>query len=146
MVPMLAKSAHSALYTESHPEVSTHLSLNRQERRRRVRTPVHLAVYFFGSEHRAAVETVTQNLSSGGFYFVAPIPFPVNEVAFCYIKIPIYQPDRTEQMLALKCRVRVVRVELLGEAEYGVGCEIEDYLLPEGGGKRSGPLPFESIE
>jgi hypothetical protein len=87
---------------------------------------------------------VTQDLSSGGFCCVAPVAFPVNEVVSCYIKIPIYQPDRTEQMLALKCRARVVRVELLGPAEYGVGCEIEDYLLPEGCGKR--PVLFEPIE
>ena len=53
------------------------------------------------------------------------------------MKIPIYQPDRTEQTLALKCRVRIVRVELLGEDGYGVGCEIEDYcfLRPSGTGK-----------
>jgi hypothetical protein len=126
---MLAKSPHSSLYIEGHQEASVHSSVGRQERRRRVRTPLHLPVIFFASEYRAAVETTTQDLSSGGFYCISPVPFPVNEVASCYIKIPIYQLDRSEQMLALKCRLRVVRVELLGEANYGVGCEIEDYCF-----------------
>lgn len=32
-------------------------------------------------------------------------------------------------MLALKCCVRIVRVELLADEGYGVGCEIEDYCF-----------------
>lgn len=135
MVLMFAKSPHSGLYIQSRPDMNA-LASDRQERRKRVRTPVRLPIYFFGSEHRPAVETVTQNLSSGGFYCLSPVPFPVNEVSFCYIRIPIYQPDRTEQVLILKCRLRVVRIELRGDSQYGVGCEIEDYLLPEGCGKR----------
>jgi hypothetical protein len=126
---MLAKSPHTALYIEGRQDVNAHSSWNRQERRRRVRTPLHLPVFFFPSEHRGAVESTTQDLSSSGFYCVSPVPFPVNELASCFIKIPIYQPDRTEQTLALKCQLRVVRVEFLGEAEYGVGCEIEDYCF-----------------
>lgn len=129
MVLMLAKSLPPSLYAEGHQEVNTHMPWARQERRRRVRTSLHLPVFFFASEHRAEVETTTQDLSSGGFYCVSPVPFPVNELALCYIKIPIYQPDRTEHMLALRCRLRIVRVELLGECEYGVGCEIEDYCF-----------------
>jgi hypothetical protein len=129
MVLMLAKPQHAPLYGEGHQKAGAHTSSSRQERRRRVRTPLHLPVFFFASEHRVAAETTTQDLSSGGFYCVSPVAFPVNELAFCYIKIPIYQPDRTEQMLALKCQVRIVRVELLGAAGYGVGCEIEDYCF-----------------
>lgn len=129
MVLMLAKSLQKSLYVEGHQEVSAHVPWSRQERRKRVRTQLHLPLVFFASESRPSVETTTQDLSSSGFYCVSPSPFAVNESAFCYIKIPIYQPDRTEQVLSLKCRVRVVRVELLGESEYGVGCEIEDYCF-----------------
>jgi PilZ domain len=129
MVLMLAKSPYPPLYVEGRQEMNVSPTWSRQERRRRVRTSLHLPVFFFASEHRVAVETTTQNLCSGGFYCISPVPFPVNEMAACYMKIPIYQPDRTEQVLALKCRVRIVRVELLGEAGYGVGCEIEDYCF-----------------
>ena len=129
MVLMLAKLSQSSLYVEGRQEVNANLSLGRQERRRRVRTPLHLLVVFRASEHRSGVETTTRNLSSSGFYCTSPVPFAVNESALCDIKIPIYQPNRSEHMLSLECRVRVVRVELLGEAEYGVGCEIEDYCF-----------------
>jgi len=135
---MLAKSPYPPLHVEGHQEMSAHPTWSRQERRRRVRTALHLPVFFFASGQRAAVETTTQNLCSGGFYCISPEPFPVNERAFCYMKIPIYQPDRTEQTLALKCRVRIVRVELLGEDGYGVGCEIEDYCFLKAVGNGQG--------
>jgi len=131
MVLMLAKSPQSSLYVEGRQEVNANLSWARQERRRRVRTPLHLLVVFSASEHRSGVETTTRNLSSRGFYCTSPVPFAVNESALCHIKIPIYQPNRSEHVLSLECRVRVVRVELLGEEEYGVGCEIEDYCFPK---------------
>ena len=129
MVLMLAKSFFPSPYVDGHQEARPHLPWGHQDRRRRVRTPLHVPVIFFASEHRDALETKTENLSSSGFYCISPVPFPVDEVTSCYLKIPLYQPNRTEQMLALKCRVRIMRVELLGEVGYGVGCQIEDYCF-----------------
>lgn len=124
---MLARSPHDPLNLEGHQDVNAHTSSRPQERRKRVRAPLHLPVFFFASEQRGAVESITQNLSSSGFYCFSPVSFLVNDLAFCYIKIPIYQPNRTERVWALKCRLRIVRIEPLGDEGYGIGCEIEDY-------------------
>jgi hypothetical protein len=126
---MLARSPQNPFnFEEGHQEVNAP-SQFRHERRRRVRSPLHLPVFFFASESREAVETTTQNLSSSGFYCLSAVAFAVNDLAFCYIKIPIYQPNRTERTWTLKCRLRVVHVQFLGEDGYGVGCEIEDYCF-----------------
>jgi len=109
----------------------------RSERRRRVRTQVHWTILLFPNQSSEAVETVTRDLSSSGFYCLSRIPFTCGEVLICSLQVPTYEPFNNKGTLALECRARVVRSEP-GEATglCGIACQIEDYRFattPRGG-------------
>ncbi len=99
----------------------------RSERRKRVRTKVHWALLLF-QESCEAVETVTLDLSSSGFYCLSRIPFSCGEVLICSLRVPTYEPSNNGGTLALECRATVVRSEP-GAANglCGIACQIEDY-------------------
>ena len=116
-------------------KVSLAKSLNggsayRLERRKRVRTKVHWAILLFQDESGEAVETITRDLSSGGFYCLSRVPFACGEVLICSLQIPTYEPNSNDGVLALECKAKVVRSEA-GESDglCGIACEIEDYRL-----------------
>jgi hypothetical protein len=122
---MLIKSLE---YYAEGPAISAAQIASRQERRRRVRTPVHWQVSFVGADARSTVETTTQNLSSMGFHCLSPVRLVPGDVMICMLKVPEHQPLAAGRTLALECKVRIVRVEPTDEAgSYGIACEIEDY-------------------
>jgi len=97
------------------------------ERRKRNRVQVHWALTF-SRPGGAEITTITQDLSSNGFYCLAQPGFVPGEVRQCMLAIPTYDPNGVRPTLRVFCRVRVIRVEMLGESGLcGVGCEIEDY-------------------
>jgi hypothetical protein len=101
------------------------------ERRKRVRTRLHWPVLMFrdkpGSE---AIESVTRDLSSSGFFCVMRIQLIEGEYLVCSIKIPTHDPHGKHLERTLECRVQVPRVVPQESAEsYGVACRIEDYHL-----------------
>ena len=99
-----------------------------RDRRRRVRMQVHWPLFFSRPGSPQAVETVTHNLSSDGFYCLANTTFVPGEVTECTLGVPTRHPRNGERVLAVHCKVRVIRVEALQEnGMYGVGCRIEDY-------------------
>ena len=74
------------------------------------------------------VETVTQDLSSDGFYCYSHAVFVPGEIRTCTLGVPTYHPNGGDRVRPVLCRVRIVRVEALGsEGLYGLGCRIEDY-------------------
>lgn len=98
------------------------------ERRRRARAQVHWPLSFSRAGSTDLVRTITQDLSSHGFYCVANAGFVPGETVECTLVIPTHHPNGGKPALPVRCRVRVVRVEMLGEGGFcGVGCEIEDY-------------------
>ena len=98
------------------------------ERRKRVRTMVHWPVLFFRENAGEAVESVTRDLSSSGFYCLSKAPFVCGEPLICALKVPAHDPLGTERVLALECRVRVVRCEpTSSDGLFGIACCIEDY-------------------
>lgn len=103
------------------------------ERRKRARTRLHLPVLMFRAGTGAnseAVQSVTRNLSSGGFYFLTGAEFEVGEELFCTIRIPTHDPQGKHLERSLQCRVRVVRVMPRESGDgFGVACRIEDYQL-----------------
>ena len=106
-----------------------------RERRRRLRVRVHWTISFFKQGTSDAVTTVTQNLSSDGFYCLVNTVFVPGEILACTLILPTYYPYERNQVRAVQCRVRVIRVEVLAAGNvYGVGCCIEDYsvLCPPG--------------
>jgi hypothetical protein len=76
-----------------------------------------------------AVESVTQNLSSSGFYFLSPKPLAPGESLVCALKVPAYDPEGEERTVALECRVQVIRAEAALDGLFGMACQIEDYHL-----------------
>jgi hypothetical protein len=98
------------------------------ERRNRSRAPLHWPIVLFRSAPGDAVETVTENLSSSGFYCYTKAPLSVGEVLVCAMKIPANDSGHQEPDRQLECHVQVVRVEPDPmEGRYGVACHIEDY-------------------
>ena len=74
-------------------------------RRKRTRAQLHWPLSFSLTGTTETVQTITQDLSSDGFYCIANARFVL-------------------------CKVRIIRVEVTGERGfYGVGCQIMDYRL-----------------
>jgi len=98
------------------------------ERRSRARIGVHWPVRLFRTNPPETLETITQNLSSCGFYCHAEIPLAVGEVMSCTIRIPAHDPSGKEIDRLLDCTVRITRVEAAGgEGIFGIACQLEDY-------------------
>ena len=79
-----------------------------------------------------AVMAETRNLSSDGFYCVAPEPFEPGEVITCTIVLPLAtsSPERR----SLCCQVTVLRVDRADPDEFGIACHTDDYSLSWGDG------------
>jgi hypothetical protein len=99
------------------------------ERRKRVRVKVRWPLLLFRDDAAEAIESVTQDLSSMGFYCLSPKPFAAGESLVCALKVPMYDPIGEERTIAVECRVRVVRTEETGDGGFGIACQIEDYHL-----------------
>jgi hypothetical protein len=98
------------------------------ERRQRVRTSVHWPVVLFRSHSAEAVESLTLDLSVGGFYCLSPTAFAAGESLVGLLKMPTHDPGGREAEGHLECRVRVVRVDTVGaDGQFGIACRIEDY-------------------
>ena len=101
-----------------------------RERRRRLRADVHWAVSLLGCSSRGPIESVTDNLSSDGFYCRCDELFVAGEFLECIISIPAHSRNGHPECLALRCLVQVVRVELLAAGgRCGIGCHIEGYRV-----------------
>jgi len=97
------------------------------ERRSRVRAKVHWHVRFF-CRSIGAIESLTMNLSSGGFYCLAEAALTPGEYLTCTLKVPAHHPTDKNEMRLLECQIRVVRVETKdSDGLFGIACEIDDY-------------------
>ncbi len=102
------------------------------DRRARVRSSLRWPVLLFGSQAEAPVETITQNLSSTGFYCLSQSSFTAGDLLLCGLKIPAHDPAGKETDLHLECRVLIVRVDTHPEGHFGIACRIEDYRFLQG--------------
>jgi hypothetical protein len=76
------------------------------------------------------VTTITQNLSSQGFYCLSKERFAVGERLLCILHIPSSDLGGGGH---LECRVEVVRIEEnAADGQYGVACRTEDYRFTAG--------------
>src|SRR5258706_15034960 len=109
------------------------------ERRKRVRTRLHWPVLLFraipGSD---AIDSVTKDLSSSGFFCLTRVQLAEGEKLVCSIKIPTHDPHGKHLERTLECRIQVLRVipqETSGS--FGIACRIEDchlsHVRPEEG-------------
>jgi hypothetical protein len=103
--------------------------VHQRERRIRVRTKVHWPVVF-RYRHGEALESVTENLSSQGFYCLSQTPIPSGEALLCWLTVPTHDPSGVKGTVMVECHVRVVRSDApTAEGLYGIACRIEDYRL-----------------
>jgi len=99
------------------------------DRRKRARVRVQWPLQFGGGSGKA-IEAVTHDLSSHGFYCLTSSPMVPGEVRVCTLSLPANHPDQLNLVIPVHCRVRVVRVEALAErGPFGVGCRIDDYWV-----------------
>lgn len=108
---------------------------SRQERRKRMRTLVHWPVLLLRDRGAEAIDTVTQNLSSGGFYCLSPLALTPGESILCALRVPAHDPNGGNRALALECKVSVLRAEAASDGFFGIACRIEDYRLIATGGQ-----------
>ena len=77
-----------------------------------------------------AIESVTCDVSSSGFYCLTRVEPGEGEQLTCSIKIPTYDPHGKHLEHTLECRVLVVRVVPQESSDsFGVACRIVDYHL-----------------
>jgi PilZ domain len=127
----------SSLTNNATPGLSTYAGGTVPERRARHRITVHWPILFFRMGSGETIETVTQNLSSNGFYCHAAVPITPGEAVRCILKIPSYDPTGFEKSRVLECRIRVTRVEPGSvEGSFGIACQIQDFQLIVGEDRR----------
>jgi PilZ domain-containing protein len=119
--PMEPCPAYDSWVEADNPALSP-----RPERRKRERTMVHWPVRLFRNGGQDAVDTITRNLSSEGFYCFSSTAFVPGESIHCTLRLPSH--DTTGRTLALHCRVHILRVEAVNrEDTFGIACRIDDY-------------------
>ena len=89
---------------------------------------VHWRVSFSDPATNGALESITHDLCSDGFYCVTSVAFIPGEIRTCMLAIPVRNRDGDANPVRVYCKVRVIRVEALAESGmYGIGFRIEDY-------------------
>jgi hypothetical protein len=102
------------------------------DRRKRTRTRVHWPLLLMRADTPERIETVTQNLSSSGFYCLSSMPLMPGETLRCTLRVPAYDPKSEQRTISLECSALVLRAEAMPDGLFGLACRIEDYHLVEG--------------
>jgi hypothetical protein len=104
-------------------------SLSVGERRNSTRLKLTSAVRIHRRGELQAVETVTEDLSSEGFYCISERPFSPHEWLECELTISSAQPSAPlDKGLVLRCTAEVVRLLPAGP-RFGLACRFENYSL-----------------
>ena len=134
---MEPKMLHSDLlprmpaHTDQHAVefLQPNFGVQSSERRRRTRLRVHWLLRLHKANATEAVETVTHDLSSDGFYCLAKTSFVPGESLTCTLGVPTRHPNGAARLVSVECRARIVRVEAAPGGLFGVACRIEEYRL-----------------
>ena len=96
----------------------------RLHQRVRVRWPLSLL-----TKHgkNGVLSTVTENLSSQGFFCVVDEALATGERVECILKFPLRIEPGSPR--SLRCEAEVVWVRLLDGGRFGIGCRIQDYTF-----------------
>ena len=103
----------------------------RPERRSRIRTRLRWRVLLWSHETEA-IETVTENLSSSGFYCFCRKPLTPGESIISVLLLPSHNPGGEDRPLSLECKVTIMRAAPTLDGLFGIACRIEDYSLITG--------------
>jgi hypothetical protein len=100
----------------------------RAERRSRLRAGLEWIVHFSRAADRQPLTGKTKNVSSQGFYCLVQEPLEAGERVECTIIIPIPRSVTPDDVLSLKCEVRVLRIEPVANV-FGIAFRIDDYCV-----------------
>jgi hypothetical protein len=129
MVPVNPLEVLNSFVGHGNPDIAEPAPV---ERRRRTRARVHWPVLLFPRQQgENTVETITQNLSSQGFYCLSSVHFSVGEWLLCTLQVLTNDPGGRKSRL--ECRAQVVRVEHnAADGQYGIACRTGDYRFTAG--------------
>jgi len=128
-MPILPRLIEAYTAHGSAKETSAADETAQPDRRKRPRILVHWPLLLTVEGGSEAIETQTQNLSSGGFYCFSPKPLMPGEALVCTLKAPAYDPKSDQRTIALECSAVVLRAEARPDGLFGLACRIEDYHL-----------------
>ncbi|MGO4885154.1 MAG: PilZ domain-containing protein [Bryobacteraceae bacterium] len=98
------------------------------ERRACPRVPLQWALSIRRQEREEPViSSITENLSSHGFFCLADRPLAAGENVACVIKLPF--PRELPASRALYCQAQVVWVRAAEDGRFGIACRIDDYSV-----------------
>lgn len=120
--------AEGGLHPMGLPHLSRLTTSPADERRRSMRMPLRLTATLI-RRNGGTLSTVTENLSSSGFYCRAKDRLAPGEEFDCSIALsPDYARSLERQFLLLCCG-RVARVEPVDADWFGLGCTINEYFV-----------------
>jgi hypothetical protein len=100
------------------------------EKRKSRRVPLRWTLYLASNGSSHPVRAQTLNISSDGFYCLFEHSAKTGDRFDCDIIIPAHNRPEPDDVLCLRCRAQVVRVEEIDAGSaFGLGCHIEDYSL-----------------
>jgi PilZ domain len=124
---MPATTANSPLTDDMAHPTTLHAGF---DRRRSLRAELNWSLYLTCDRVRHSIHTQSENISKDGFYCFVKQPIPPGEVVQCDIAVPAHNPNDPHDVLYLRCRARVLRLEkaAIGD-DFGLACRIEDYSV-----------------
>ena len=75
----------------------------RPDRRKRPRTRLHWPLRLLKEGAQEEIETLTQNLSSGGFYCLSTATLTPGETVLCTFTVPAYDPRSADRTISIRC-------------------------------------------
>ena len=113
---------------ESGAEDSRPAVERRLHQRIRLRWPLSILKETADSDTARVVTTVTENLSSRGFWCVLDETLAAGEHFACILDFPCRR-DPEPECQALRCQAQVVWVRTMADGRFGIGCRIDDYTV-----------------
>lgn len=100
------------------------------DRRHELRLPLNCHVQLIRKRSLGPIRAQTCDVSSRGFYCLAPERITASEILSCDLILPAIRSRRRSRQMILHCNVEVLRIEerLHG---FGVACRIRDYSVEE---------------
>ncbi len=98
------------------------------EQRRQPRLKLVCPVRLYRESDALELSTATENICSGGFYCISPVPFAPGERLQCDIVLPIRNDSGSGRKLILRCGIEVVHAAASGGGTgFGLGCRLVNY-------------------
>lgn len=100
------------------------------ERRKLTRCALKWPLLLWRRDGVRAVQGVTRNISSEGFYCSTKTSFMPGESLECCVEMASQDQEGNRIFIDLHCQVEVVRVDIIGVTpEFGLACKLLSYSI-----------------